>query len=209
MILIAKPSGIQILILCMLTLISKLILKIAGWKIDYNIPAEMRSKCVLVAAPHTSNWDFLYAMCTFRILKIPIRFTIKKEWMRFPFSLLVGPLGGVGIDRNPVAGKTEKKSMVEAMVDLFRERKELVVVVTAEGTRKKAEKWKTGFYHVATMAKVPIALGYLDYKKKIAGVGKVIIPSGDMKTDMKKIMDFYRNFTPKFPDKFSVDLQYV
>ncbi len=193
----------------MLKLIPHLILKIAGWKIDYNMPTEMRKKCVLVAAPHTSNWDFVYAMCTFKILKIKVRFTIKKEWVRFPFKLLMTSLGAVGIDRNPAPGKKEKKSMVEAMVDLFKEHKELVVVVTAEGTRKKVEKWKTGFYHVALNAKVPIALGYLDYKKKIAGVGKVIMPSGDMAADMKKIMDFYKNFTPKFPEKFSLDLQYV
>jgi 1-acyl-sn-glycerol-3-phosphate acyltransferase len=193
----------------MLTLISKLILKIAGWKIDYNIPSEMSNKYVLMAAPHTSNWDFLYAMCTFRILKIPIKFTIKKEWMRFPFNLLMTPLGAVGIDRNPVPGKKDKKSMVEAMVDLFKEREELVVVVTAEGTRKKVEKWRTGFYHVATLANVPIALGYLDYKKKIAGVGKIMVPSGDIKKDMKEMMDFYKHYTPKFPEKFSLDLQYI
>lgn len=193
----------------MLTLISKLILKIAGWKIDYNMPTEMRKKCVLVAAPHTSNWDFVFAICAFRILKIKIRFTIKKEWMRFPFNLLMTPLGAVGIDRNPEPGKKDKKSMVDAMIDLFTKHKELVVVVTAEGTRSKREKWKTGFYHVASNAKVPIALGYLDYKKKIAGVGKVIMPSGDMKADMKKIMEFYKDKTPKFPEKYSPDLQYV
>lgn len=193
----------------MLKLISKLILKIAGWKIDYNMPAEMYKKCVLVAIPHTSNWDFVYAMSTFRILGIKLRFTIKKEWMRFPFNLMMKPLGAIAIDRNPAPGKKELKSTVEAMAELFKTRDELVVAITPEGTRKRVEKWKTGFYHVASIAKVPIALGYLDYKKKIAGVGMVIIPSGDMKADMKKILEFYSDKTPKFPEKHSPDLQYV
>jgi 1-acyl-sn-glycerol-3-phosphate acyltransferase len=184
-------------------------MKISGWKVDGNIPEDMRKKCVMLAAPHTSNWDFLYAMCAFRILRVQIRFTIKKEWMRFPFNVLMAPLGAVGIDRNPAPGKKEKKSMVEAMIELFKKYKEIVVVVTAEGTRSRSEKWKSGFYHVALNAKVPIALGYLDYKKKIAGVGKVLFPSGDMAADMKKIMDFYKDKTAKFPEKFSLDLNYV
>ncbi len=81
-------------------------------------------------------------------------------------------------------------------------------MVTPEGTRKKVTKWKTGFYHVAVGAKVPIALGYLDYKNKIAGVGKIVYPTGDIQKDMQEITDFYRPIAPKHPELFSVDLDY-
>ena len=82
-------------------------------------------------------------------------------------------------------------------------------MVTPEGTRSLRTKWKTGFYHTAAGAGVPIALGYLDYKNKEAGVGKIIYPSGDMKRDMKEIMDFYKNIPAKFPEKFSVDTEFA
>jgi hypothetical protein len=94
------------------------------------------------------------------------------------------------------------------MIELFSQNKELAVMVTPEGTRSLRTKWKTGFYHVAVGAKVPIALGYLDYKNKEAGVGKIIWPSGDMAKDMREIMAFYQNIQGKHPEKFSIDLDY-
>jgi len=93
------------------------------------------------------------------------------------------------------------------MTDLFNSTDELVIMVTPEGTRSKSTKWKSGFYHVAMNAKVPIGLGYLDYKTKTAGVGKMIYPSGDYIKDMKEIMDFYKDITAKYPEKYSPDLE--
>jgi len=191
-----------------LKLFSKAVFKLSGWTLDDHLKADF-TQCVMLAIPHTSNWDFIYARCAFALMGIPVRFTVKKEWMRFPFSLIFGSLGGIAIDRSPKKEGEERISMVEAMTNLFNGQKELVIMITPEGTRSKREKWKTGFYHVATGAKVPIALGYLDYKTKTAGVGKVITPSGDMDKDMREIMDFYRPITPKFPEKFSLDLDYV
>lgn len=129
--------------------------------------------------------------------------------MRFPFNLVFGPLGGIAIDRSPKKAGEERKSMTEAMVELFEKNKELAVMVTPEGTRSLRTKWKTGFYHVAVGAGVPIALGYLDYKKKEAGVGKIIYPSGDMQKDMREIMIFYKDISGKHPEKFSIDLDYA
>lgn len=163
----------------------------------------------MIASPHTSNWDFIFARSAFSLLRIPVRFTVKREWLRFPFKGIMNALGAIGIDRSPKRPGEPRPSMTDAMIELFEKNKELVVLVTPEGTRKKVTKWKTGFYHVAVGAKVPIALGYLDYKNKIAGVGKMIFPSGDMAKDMKEIMDFYKNIAGKFPEKFSVDLDYA
>lgn len=192
----------------MINAIFRLIFKIQGWKLDYNIPEEAQ-RCVLVAAPHTSNWDLVYARAAFDWLKIPLRFTIKKEWTRFPLNLVTVPMGALGIDRTPKKPGDPRPSMVDAMADLFKHHEKLAMMVTPEGTRKKNPHWKTGFYHVALKANVPIVCGYLDYKNKIAGMGPVIYPTGDIKTDFKKIMMFYENITAKYPENFSVDYSYI
>lgn len=186
-----------------------LIMKIFGWKIDKDFPKGLK-RCVLIAAPHTSNWDFVFAIATFKIMKIPIRFTIKKAWVKFPFNLLTIPLGAIGINRKPKVEGEKRQSMVDYMTSLYQENKDLVLVVTAEGTRSKVEEWKSGFYHVAKTAGVPIALGYLDYKNKIAGIKKeLFFPTDNIAADMKYIMDFYANAKAKIPSNFSLDKRYV
>lgn len=162
--------------------------KIGGWKVTQTLPKEI-IKCVIIAAPHTSNWDFIYGMGALREMKIKTRFTIKKEWYRFPFKWLMKSLGALPIDRS-VKPDGRRRGTVEAMVDLFNKHDDLLLLITPEGTRSRVEKWKTGFYHVALNAKVPIALGFIDYAKRECGVGKIIYPTGDYKTDMKSIMDF-------------------
>lgn len=189
-------------------MLAKLIMKFFGWKVQENLPKGI-NYCVMIAAPHTSNWDFIFARATFSILKIPVRFTIKDSWFRFPFNLIFGPLGGIPINRRPRKEGEERQSTVEAMSTLFEGKKELVVLVTPEGTRTYREEWKSGFYNVAKLANVPIALGYLDYKNKISGVGKLVYPSDNIEADMKEIMDFYRNIHPKHPERFSLDKRYA
>jgi 1-acyl-sn-glycerol-3-phosphate acyltransferase len=188
--------------------ISKIIFAIFGWKFNDRVGGGY-NRSVMIAAPHTSNWDFIFARAAFYLMGIPVRYTVKKEWMRFPFNLIFGPLGAIAIDRSPKVPGQERKSMTEAMIDLFAQNKELVVMVTPEGTRSLRTKWKSGFYYTAVGANVPVALGYLDYKNKEAGVGKIVHPSGDMKKDMKEIMDFYKNIPAKHPDRFSIDLEYT
>lgn len=166
------------------------------------MPKDMK-KGVIIAAPHTSYWDFLYARAAFFIMNVPMKVTIKKEVVNFPvFGWFARQLGAIGIDRNPKEGNLKRKrSMVDAMVDLINEKDELIMMITPEGTRKYAPRWKTGFYKVAENAHVPIILGYLDYAKKHAGLGPVIIPSGDYEADLKKIMDFYKDKVAKYPEQ--------
>lgn len=182
----------------MLKLLSQIILKIAGWKVVGKYPGGL-NKFVIVAAPHTSNWDFLYSRCALYILGIPVRFTIKKELMKFPLGPLLHALGAIPIDRSPKMGK--KASMVHAMIDLFEKKDKLCVMVTPEGTRSYAKRWRTGFYHVAVGAKVPLVLCFLDYKKKHVGVGPTFHPTGNIEEDIEKIKDFYRSKTAKYPEK--------
>ena len=179
------------------------IFKLTGWRTDGHRPPQLK-KCIVLAAPHTSNWDFWYSMATFAIYKLPIRFTVKKEWVKFPFSLLMNPMGAIAIDRRPRGPQNERPSFIQAMTDLFDANDNLIILITPEGTRSRNEKWKTGFYHIAKAANVPILLGYIDYKKKITGISDPIYLS-DYETDMKLIMAFYKKISPKFPEEFSVD----
>jgi len=181
----------------MLRIIAIIIFKIAGWKASSTIPSDLK-KAVMVAAPHTSNWDFIYARAALYILRVPVKFTIKKEWVRFPLNLILNPLGAIPINRNQKG--IRKTSMVDKMAELFEERDHLIILVTPEGTRKYAKRWRSGFYFTAQKANVPIVLGYLDYKEKEAGIGGVFYPTGDRDKDVEEIKAFYRTKSAKFPE---------
>ena len=182
-------------------------LNILGWELDNHWDLNV-DQCVMIAAPHTSNWDALYARLALKALGVNVRLTIKDSYMKFPFGPFVRAMGGIGIDRRPKQAGQERPSMVQVMADLFKTHPKLVMLVTPEGTRAKQEQWKTGFYHVAMSAGVPIALAYMDYAKQKTGVGKIIYPTGDYEKDMTEIMDFYVAIQAKFPEKFSVDQRY-
>jgi 1-acyl-sn-glycerol-3-phosphate acyltransferase len=189
----------------MLKLICRFIFRLQGWTLDDQLPPEIK-RCLVLAAPHTSNWDFWYTMAAFAQYGIKIRFTVKKEWMRFPFSLIMKPLGAIPIDRSPQSNG-QRPSATEAMAQLFAEQEELVLVITPEGSRSLRKEWKTGFYYVAEAAQVPILLGYVDYAKKKAGIGGMVQPTTIEKT-LEQVMAFYSKISPKFPAKFSVDNRY-
>jgi len=188
-------------------LFARSVLTLSGWTVKNNMPPDIK-QCVMIAAPHTSNWDFFYTRLAFLQMDIPVKMTIKRSYMRFPYGPFARALGCIGIDRRPKKEGQERPSMVQVMADLFKEHDNLVMLVTPEGTRSLSTKWKTGFYHVAVLANVPVALGYLDYKKKEAGVGKMVYPSGNMKKDVQNIMAFYKNIVPHTPEYFSIDLDY-
>ena len=187
----------------------RLLFKLKGFKLVGDFP-KYGKKAVIIAAPHTSNWDFVYMIAAFDIAGIPLHFTIKKEWMRWPFKGIFTRMGAIGIDRSPKQPGDDRRSMVEVMKELFDTRDELVLTITAEGTRSRREKWKTGFYYVAKAANVPIVCSYLDYGKRETGMDKLIWPGeNNFEEDMREIMSFYATKTPKIAEKFSVDLRYI
>ena len=179
-------------------IIAKIIFFVSGWKVEGSFPPDLK-KAIMVAAPHTSNWDFIFCRGAFYIMGVPLRFTIKKEWTKGVMGVLIRSIGAIAIDRNAKGGRS-KTSSVDLMADLFNERDELIVLVTPEGSRKYAKRWKTGFYRIAEKANVPLVLGYLDYKNKKAGVGPVFYPTGDYDADLIEIKNFYRKITAKYPE---------
>lgn len=184
----------------------KLIFKMLGWKVSHFLSDDIK-QCVIVVAPHTSNWDFIFGMGAVKVMKLNQRFVIKKEWIRFPLKKLMFALGALPIDRNKKQNNGNKTSTVDLMVDLFKQHQNLRLVITPEGTRSRVNKWRTGFYHVALKANVPIALAFINYETKTCGVDKIIYPSGDFKKDMKEIMDFYKNIKGKNIENFSLDIE--
>jgi 1-acyl-sn-glycerol-3-phosphate acyltransferase len=189
-------------------ILGKIFLFFSGWKINKSIPVEVHGKSVMICAPHTSNWDFPLAVSVMSVLKVKIRFTIKKEWVKSPLGFLFRWFGAIGIDRSPKTKGAERPSMVQAMSELFNQNPKLCLMVPAEGSRSLQKNWKTGFYYVALTASVPILLAYLDYEKKEAGIGKVFYPSGDIEKDMLIVMEFYKDIKGKFPEKFALDERY-
>lgn len=185
-----------------------LLFKLRNWTLDFPAPSEAHN-CIMVAAPHTSNWDFVYAISALEQLNLNPRFTIKKEFNKFPFGGMITSMGALWIDRSAKRDGENRPSMTQVMAHLFEESEEpLCVVVTPESTRSKVRQWKTGFYYSALEAKVPICLSYMDYKLRRCGVGLCFMPTGHIKEDMKIIMDFYSNVSGKFPEQFSLDERY-
>lgn len=186
----------------MLKTLSRFVFWITGWTVVGAVPKEVK-KAVIIAAPHTSYWDFLYARAAFFMIGLNVKITVKKEVVNFPvFGWMIRQFGAIAIDRSPKnAGLKQKRSMVDAMVDLINEREQLIMMVTPEGTRKKVSRWKSGFYRVAEQAKVPIILGYLDYKEKHAGIGPLFVPTGDIDKDIAEIQEFYKTKTGKYPEQ--------
>lgn len=182
-------------------LLAKFILKIWGWKLNGIIPEGVH-KCVVIAAPHTSNIDFFIGRFAYFAIGVKLKFLIKKEVFIFPFGPILKAWGGIAVDRG------KKNNMIGQVVELFNNTDSLYVLITPEGTRKLSKRWKKGFYHIAQQAKVPIALGYADYRTKEAGVGPVIYPSGNYESDLKTIQDFYRDKTAKYPEMFNLSPQH-
>ncbi|PTM08793.1 MAG: acyltransferase [Bacteroidetes bacterium] len=185
------------------------ILRLWGWQINPNSSPELYGKCVVIAAPHTSNWDYPLALLSMGGLGVKLRYTIKKQWLRPPFGWFIRLLGGIGVERTPQEKGANATSLVDAIAGLFDEHEQLCVIVQAEGTRALRTQWKTGFYYIALKANVPIALGYLDYQAKVSGIGKIIHPTGDLAKDMREIMAFYEHIPAKFPAKFALDERFV
>ncbi len=175
---------------------SLMFLKIMGWKVQGRLPPNGQ-KSVLIAAPHTSNWDLPYPLMVAFVLRLNIHWMGKEEIFKPPFRGLMVWLGGIPVHRdkstNLVAASVEAIKAATGPVQL---------IVPPEGTRSGTRFWKTGFYYIAVGAQVPIVMAYMDYDKKISGLGPVFQPTGDIEADMAAVKAFYAPFKGRHPDRF-------
>lgn len=165
---------------------------VMGWQIKGD-PPDLK-KFVLIAAPHSSNWDFVYFLFIIFKFRMPVRWMGKKSMFILPFQGLLKRLGGIPVNRS-VQG-----NLVASMAGEFTRANRMILTIAPSGTRQKVRKWKTGFYHIAMQADVPIVCGFLDYKKRQGGIGPVFFPTGDMDSDLKDIQDFYTDKPGKYPE---------
>ncbi|MEN9543456.1 MAG: hypothetical protein RLZZ598_289 [Pseudomonadota bacterium] len=171
-------------------------LKLTGWRVEGELPSGT-DKCVLIAAPHTSNWDLPYTLMVAFVLRINIYWMGKAQIFRWPFAGLMKWLGGIPVQRE------KSSNLVAASVEAIKAADgPLALVVPPEGTRSKTRYWKTGFYWIAVGAEVPIVMAYMDYSQKRSGLGPVFTPTGDIEADMAAIKAFYAPIRGKNADQF-------
>ena len=151
-------------------------------------------RCVVIAAPHTSNWDFLLMLLFSSAFGLKIKWMGKSTLFIFPFGFFLRYLGGIPVNRG------RKSKLVGKMVELFSSRKDLMLVVPVEGSRSYSKYWKSGFYHIAFGAEVPILPTFLDYNRRVGGFGLPLSASGNFRHDMQTLRDFYRPFLGKYPE---------
>lgn len=178
----------------MKSFLAGLLLRSSGWEAEGQKPSA--KKFVLIAAPHTSNWDLFYLLALAWRLDVKISWMGKHTLFRWPMGRVMRALGGIPVRRSRNA------NLVEQMADAFAGTGSLFLTVPAEGTRSYVPYWKSGFYHIARTAQVPIVLGYLDYARKRGGFGPELIPTGNVREDMDEVRAFYAGVTGKYPENF-------
>ena len=173
-------------------------LEMRGFTFVGQFPEGVR-KSVVIEAPHTCIEDFIIGRCFFWMDGREAKFLIKKEFFKPGLGWLLRKIGGIPVDRS------KGNNMVVKTAAVFRQYDDLNIVITPEGTRKRVEKWKRGFYYIAELAQVPVVLGFIDFKTKRCGYGPSFIPSGDFDKDWPMIENFYRGMQGKTHRKFNLE----
>lgn len=175
--------------------LATIVLFVFGWKTKF--PTEFRfPKMLMIAAPYTSNWDFVFTFAAYWKQDIYPQFVFYDPIIKGIPAKILEMIGGIAIE----------KDLIEKSVSLFESKNSCTQIIAPEGTTSKVEKWKTGFYQIAKQADVPICLCFLDYEKKIAGIGDMLNMSGNFDKDMKYIENFYANSKPKHPKRYNKNI---
>lgn len=177
-------------------LCSWMLYKRMGWK--KNVCVEHPAKYIICLAPHTSNWDFILGQLYMRAEGYRINFMMKKEWFFWPLGPIFRRMGGIPVYR------TKHTSMTDNLAAEARARRQFRLCITPEGTRKRVEEWKKGFYFIALKAELPVLLYGVDYEKKEIVCTESFRPSGDLDADMRHIKMHFKDFKGKKPENFSV-----
>ena len=165
--------------------------RLRGWKLEGAAPAS--PKFVIIGAPHTSNWDFVFFIGATHAFGLEPRFMGKASLFRWPLRRFMFDMGGVPVERSA------RGNYAEAMVAAFAANDRFALVIAPEGTRGKVPKWRSGFYHIALGAGVPIVCAWVNNETMRGGLGPEIMPSGDFAADMARIAAYYRSVMPGHP----------
>lgn len=163
--------------------IGRLWLWAGGWTVVGDMPDL--AKFVIVAAPHKTNWDLPNALAASLHYGVPIRWMGKDSLFKWPFGGLMGWIGGIPVDRS------KRNNAVAQMIEMFAATEQLVVVIPPEGTRGSVARWKSGFYHIAYGAGIPLALAFIDYPSRRIGIYQIFDPTGDYEADLDRIQSIY------------------
>ncbi len=172
--------------------VGRLWLLFSGWQVIGEVPPGRQF--VVIAAPHTSNWDLPHMLAAAFVFRIRVSWLGKRSLFKGPFGPIMRWLGGIAIDRSAHHG------VVQQVTDRFRAEQTLIVAVPPSGTRGRAEAWKSGFYWIARSAEVPVLCGSLDYAKRESALGPSFVPTDDLGADMDRFRDYYRGITGKYPE---------
>lgn len=164
-----------------------------GWKIDSAFPEETK-KCVIIVAPHTSNWDFIIGRLAFNIYGLKVKFLIKDDLFVGPLGSILKALGGLPVDRS------KKNNLTDIIAEMYDGKEQLTIMFTPEGTRSYNPDWKKGFYYIAEKANVPLVLSYIDYTNRKGGFIGVFNPTGNAEKDIETIKKKYHGIEGKVPE---------
>ncbi|WP_374438167.1 lysophospholipid acyltransferase family protein [Inhella sp.] len=171
-------------------------LRLKGWRLEGSLPPEAQ-RCVLIAAPHTSNWDMPYMLMSGFAFGLNVRWMGKASIFRWPWGPLMRWLGGIAVQRE------QRGNLVAASVTALQQAEgSLQLLIAPEGTRSRVREWKTGFYRIAEGAGLPILPTYLDFGGKRIGLGPVLWPSGDLEGDVARLRAFYAPYKGLREDLF-------
>lgn len=174
------------------------LLRLIGWRVEGALPHHL-DKFVIIVAPHTSNWDFVIGLiCAYALGLLfywPYGIMAKSTAFRGPMGPVMRALGCIPVNRS------SPQNIVEQMVLVFQQRERLMLAIAPEGTRKKTEYWKSGFYRIALGAQVPVVMATLDFGQRVGRIGPAFRPSGDLLADTALLRNFYANVTGHHPEK--------
>ena len=173
--------------------IARILVTMIGWKVVGELPQQRR--VVMIAAPHTSNWDAVIMVAAAWVFRLRLNWIGKKTLFPGLLGVFFRSIGGLPIDRSNTGGQ------VAQVADLINQSDKMYLAIAPAGTRSKRPHWRSGFYHIALAAKVPIALGYIDWGSRCVGVGEAFEPSGDLSADIDHIRAFYDGMTGKDPSQ--------
>ncbi len=168
------------------------VLRLGGWRLVGDFPAQ--NKLVIIAAPHSSGWDAFWGLAAKLALGLRLVFIGKQELFHGPLGWLLRRMGAMPVDRANAHG------VVDQIVARFAQADTMWFVLAPEGTRKHVQQWKTGFWHIARDAGVPVLCAYFDYPGKTIGIGELFAMTADLKADMARVRDYYRPFRGKHRD---------